>query len=1207
LTTAGTRDITGLREWIGRVRAGLRRRLIGSAALRLFAWVLGALVVLALADAALRLPVWLRWAHFLIGLAAAGWAFRAWVLPAWRFRPSLTSVALRVESHEPGARGRLASAVELEDLSSRASGLERDLATLSARRLAADLAAGAASRKAAGPRARGALRRSGTAAAAAVAAAVALSALFPSSAWTGVVRAAAPWAGAEWPKRTVIHDATVVAIHPKGEPAPLRVVLSDSHRSPDRTDVSARVRVLEGGEVVDRYRALASWQRRAARAGEHEGELFEVLAEGVGDALEYRFESVDDRTEWRRVELVERPAVRAASAEIRRPPYLIATAPESEPESVSVDLGRGLDERASAPASLEGSSVALELELNKPAVARPGDRAWAESTFGAGAPELDLTVSGDGRTWTLGFELGGSARLGVMLEDEHGIESEEEVVFRFPSLQDGAPSVVVLEPARDVTALPGAVIDLRARARDDVALAALWASAQRFSPSGAEPSGPAGAVEPAGEAETLDRASVSAGEVTAEVGARVELGRFGAEPGDEVRLWATAADVYAYETGRREPVESAVRRVLIVSEEAFVEGVRGELSAMRREAIRLFEGQQRLAGETARGEASAGEVRRGQESITRDLERQVERAEALRERVRRNRLEDAALESLTEGARALSESASGASRRAGERAGAREQAGEAPGEDVERAQERAMDELGELIALLDSGEDAWSARRDLEDLAREQRENLEATRELGRETAGLSPEQLTDEQRERLGEITEAQRELAERARSATRGLRETSEKLEESDPATSSALEQAAERLERSGTSGRMQEAAEQAQENRTARSSSLQQESLEELEEALERLDDAEAARDEQLRRVAQSLVDTIRGLVETQERELARLEGAGEALPVGLDGAMIALHRRTIAAQQTAQAERELRPAARPLEEAAGAQLGAVSALRAEPADRGGALERERESLEALGRALEEAERLRDRLEEEALEEAREELSEAYRAALAEQIELRRAAREAAPGGEADRRARAELRRLAREQRALAERLGELYGETQELSDAVVFRFAHEKLDAALEGASAALRGGDARAADAAQSRAVSLLRGLVAALEEEPTDDDDGFDEGGGGGGSGGGGQQGGGQGLLPGAAQLKLLRSIQGDLLERTRAADEGRGPAGDLESLGSEQRELSEVGETLIEELSQQGGPGGGNAGPGADEQSGGAGAGEAGDEGGAP
>jgi len=1208
---AETPEIGTLEAWLRRVRAAVRQRLVASASLRVLAAALGAMLVLVLADAALRLPAWLRWAHLVIGVGALVWAVRARVAPAWRFRPSLTSVALRVESRVPAARGRLASAVELDALALRSEGVERDLAVLSSRRLAAELGWEEAAR-ASGLEVRGPLRRAAGAALAVVVVSAALAAAFPGSAWTGVVRAAAPWAGAEWPKRTEIADATVVSIHPKGEPAPLRVVLSSSHRAPDRTDVSARVRVLEGGEVVDRYRALASWQRRrASSVGDElvEGELFEVLAEGTGDALEYRFESVDDETGWRRIELVDRPAVRSASATIRRPPYLIATAPESEPESVSVDLGRGLDERATAPASLSGSSVSVTLGLNKPAEARPGDAGWVRATFGERAPEMDVEVLEGGTVWTLSFELDEPARVGVSLVDEHGIESEEPVVFRFPSSRDGAPSVVVLEPARDLTALPGAVIELSARGRDDVALASLWASAQRHAPAGAAPSGPEGAVAPAGEAEVLERASVSAGELTAEVSATVELERFGVEPGDELHLWATAADVFAYETGRRGPVDSAVRRVLVVSEQSFVEGVRGDLSAMRREAIRLCEGQQRLAGETARGEAGAGEVRREQESLARDLERQVERAEALRERIRQNRLEDEALESLTEGARALSESASGAARRAGERAAERERTGEAPGEEVERAQERALDELGELIALLDSGEDAWSARRGLEDLAREQRENLEATRELGRETAGLSPEQLSEEQRERLEEISETQRELAERSRAATQGLRETAEKLAESDPATSSALQQAAEQLERSGTSGRMQEAAEQAQENRTARSSTLQQEAAEELEGALEQLDDAERARDEQLRRVAQSLVDTISGLVETQRAELGRLEGAGRgALPGDLDDGMIALHRRTIAAQQTALSERELRPAAAPLGEAADAQLRAVSALRGEPVDREGALGSERESLAALERALEEAERLRDRLEEEALEEEREELGKAYRAALAAQIELRRAAREAAPGGEVDRRARAELRRLARDQRELAGTIGELYAETQELSDAVVFEFAHRKLDAAMEGAMSALGEGDAGAADAAQSRAVSLLRGLVDSLEEEPMDDDDGFDEGGGGGGSGSGGGSQGGEGLLPGAAQLKLLRSIQGDLLERTRAVDEGSGLEGDLELIGGEQRELSEVGEALIEELSQQNQPGGvqpnreggANERPRGDEEQGG-------DEGGSP
>lgn len=1159
----------GTAERLRASRAALRRWLLSISLLQLVGWAVGVFLLLAALDYLLRLPAWIRWTHFTIGVGALVWAWRTRVRPASAFRPSLSDLALEIERRRPEFRDRLASSVELDELASQSAGVEGELARLASARSgppAGNLLDGLFDRTL--------LVRTAIAVVVIVGSGIAAGVLRPAESGTAAIRTAAPWSSTAWPKRTGVVDVTGVTLHPRREAMPLRAALTHSNHAPDETDVAVRTRVYEGGVVVRRARLLASWQQREIALGDQlgegrGGELFEVLADTDGDMIEYRFETLDDATEWTRVELVERPTVLAATAEIRRPAYLISASPDDEPDALMVDLGQGSDERAAAPPSLAGSTVELTLALNKSVEPRSSEEGWVEETFGPHAGSASVLASEDNTTWTVSFSLEDTRVLRVSLRDHRGVESAESSVFRFPAQRDQAPSVVVIEPAFDDTALPQATVRLAANATDDVALAALWSSAQRYEPEGAEPSGNGGAMAAAGEEMVLERAGVSAGELRGEVASELSLADFEARPGDEVRLWATAIDVYAYETGLREPTRSGVRRIFIVSEDEFVEDIRGALTGVRRESIRLFEAQRELSSRTQRGEADLENVRREQDALSRDIERQSERLSSLRDRISSNGLEDDALEGLTRDAQRLAESAEDAARAASD-AAQRDDA-DSP-EDVGRSQERALDDLGELIALLDSGEDAWTARRNLERLLREQLENLEATRELGQETAGLSADELRPEQQDELERIAQRQSELAEQSRSAQESLRETEQSLEESDPATAAALEQAAESLEQADVTRRMEEAAQQAQQNRTSRSAALQQEAAEQLQEALEELDNAERARDEQLRRMAQNLVDTIKALVASQQNELARLERDEPRL----DAAMIALHTRTIAAAETALGERELRGAARPLEDAAASQLDAIAALRAADLDAGGARAAETESLSRLQDALEEAERLQQQIEEEATDRQREEIKEAYRQALAQQTELRDRTRTAVPDGEPDRRARAALRRLSGEQDDLAGVVSDLFSKTQELDDAVVFKFAHTRLDEALARSVDSLRDADGDEALHSQARAIVLLRSLVEALDEDQPDDDEPFDDGGGGGG---GGQEGGPPELIPGGAQLKLLRAIQGDLLDRTRSVDDGRRPTSDLRSVGAEQRELSQIGQQLIDELTSENTP----------------------------
>ena len=79
-------------------------------------YIVGAVLVGG-TDYALRLPSWLRVGFWIVGLATLIMVIRKWWIPAWRFRPSLTDVALRLEQTEDakkaGLGGVLASGIEL--------------------------------------------------------------------------------------------------------------------------------------------------------------------------------------------------------------------------------------------------------------------------------------------------------------------------------------------------------------------------------------------------------------------------------------------------------------------------------------------------------------------------------------------------------------------------------------------------------------------------------------------------------------------------------------------------------------------------------------------------------------------------------------------------------------------------------------------------------------------------------------------------------------------------------------------------------------------------------------------------------------------------------------------------------------------------------------------------------------------------------------
>ncbi|TVQ62145.1 MAG: hypothetical protein EA378_06710 [Phycisphaerales bacterium] len=1200
-----------------RVRSAARALLVTHRLSTLLATGLLLIVLAALADWALRTPGALRGLGLAAGLAAAGWFLWKAVLPAARFDPTLTDVALRLEraSGDPELRGLLGSAVDFANARTHRSpqnphagpqGQARE-SELS-RAMASSVVAAAAQRV----RTRNAarvlrparpVRRLGLGAGAVLLVA-ALALVSPELTRIGAQRVLTPWSGAEWPRRTQVADATSITVHPIGRALPLRAALERTNRARGETSVDARYRVITDGRAGPVRRAPMTPQQHGSE-GAYDAEIYERLIEptlgtGVAQAeLEYWFETEDDRSRSRRVLLIEAPEVRAAEAFVEPPPY-VARAARSEHRgaplfvSGSADLGSGNDERAVLGPVLDGSVVELRLTLSRP-VPTPTDALSMSAVFGQerGLPEgAELTV--DGRSWVVRWVADGPVSVSVRPVDEHGIAAFDAARFAIDAAPDRPASATLLEPARDEAVLATAVVGVLGEARDDVGLAyaAIERTIARRVP------GSEGGVEPEGDPARLEAIEHAEGQpvpTTATLRTTLDLATLardndaeatGLAVGDELWLQVVAQDTFERDGERHEPARSALRRLIIIDEATLADRLRAELGGMRRGAMRLDEQQGELNADVAAGVVGDRTTER-QAGLTDRAEAQRDLVERLRERQARNRLRDDALADLLDRAADALSRASGASERARQaldRAASSEDEDSASDDrrNAQQAQEDVRDQLGRLIEMLDRGEDGWLARRSVERLLSEQRDLAERTAEAALDTVGREMSELSPEELGRIESLGREQQELARRAQEAIEDLESRAEALREPDPAQARALAEAAQRGREQRVEQQQQAAAEQIAQNQTSSAQQLQEQAARSLEQMLEDLDRAEQRREEALRRLLAEAADRVRALVARQSSEIDRLLAAAPAGAFGgLDRAMIELHGATLSTADDLRAESpDLAGVARLLERASDSQTRAIIELRNDTVVPEQAERHEREALSQLEEALRQIEEQRQQADDQARQRAREALRRAYTEALRTQTSIRTDT-SLFEDRELTRRERAELRSLAERQLTLRAELTELHERTEGLAEAAVFDFAHTRLARLTLRASEGMRRGEAGPRVVQdQESTLSILRGLVEALAEDQREDE--FRDGQGGGGGGGGEQGGQDDGLVPPIAELKLLRAMQAEALARTRAAhraagEHGRQPdAEELEDVGELQSELRTHAERLIQQLQQQ-------------------------------
>jgi len=1149
------------------------------------AWVITTVLALIAFDFALRLPAAFRLVLLLAGLGGLAYALWSYLLPALAFTPSVTQIALRIERALPSLSGRLASSVEFA-----VAGIDRTnpLAARSLRDAEARLT-GESLRRHMNP------TRTLVSISALALAAVAFggfATVNPAAAETGLKRILLPLGDATWPARTGVesrvHEVlTGTGVFPRGQALPLRAAVT-------RGDHAQRIEAHYRMKIDGRFQP---WQR-VVLTQQGSGPIHERLVDSSAEAIEVYFASWDDQTDVEAVELIAPPAINQAHVRIAPPSYAADRLPEYE-----TTLGPGIDHRAATDtASLIGSQVEMTLDLNKPVPVPIGGEAhdeWMRTTFGwddaLDDRETDPALPGmwvnpdDDRQWVMRWQLQGTTRLSLNLVDEHGLRNVEPITYRIEAVADHPPSATILQPQSDEAVLPTARIDLIAEAQDDVAVSSLSMN---------------GRIQPAGEdspsEEVAWSAQTEANAPSSQLREPLDLAGLGVQDGDVVHIVAAARDTFVQDGRARDPVESSVRRLRIISEIEFASQLRRQLSAVRQNAIRIEATQSELQDSIIDDSVQPG-TERAQAQISERISQQQQAIDEIAQRMEENRLDDEQLASLLSQSRDLLDYAGRAATEATEAIADRRADGPAEMDDQEadderrslrepheedhdvvESQQEVREELSDLIELLDRDEDTWVITRHMQRVLDQQQRLQQETERLGRETVGLSMDELSEAMLSELDRIAMRQQELRDEARDLLNDLRERAESMADVDPQAASGMRAAARTGEQREVDRQMDEAAQRVQQNQLRTGRQAQQGASDTLQRMLQEIEETNRARAEQLLRQLASLIESIERLIAVQENELIALERGRDADDLtGRDRAMIRLNQNTQAvASEARQAGGEARRIARSLDRAADAQGAAVAALRAEPLRIDEAMDAESRSLELLNEAKTLAEELQEQTQEDELRRRREELIDAYRELAEQQVTVREATIELAPdpGEQLGRRELVEARRLGSRQDDIRTALNELRERTSELMDSPVFTHVHRRIDEWSTQVQDKLNDGriDTGATDRQNMIARAIGR-LIEALEEsiQPPDEFE-DDQSGGGGGSGGGEQP-----LIPPITELRLLRGIQEEVYERTKLLNQRDGLDESLRrerlrELGREQRDLQQIGEDMLERLQQQ-------------------------------
>ena len=504
-------------------------------------------------------------------------------------------------------------------------------------------------------------------------------------------------------------------------------------------------------------------------------------------------------------------------------------------------------------------------------------------------------------------------------------------------------------------------------------------------------------------------------------------------------------------------------------------------------------------------------------------------------------------------------------------------------------QEEVLSSMEELLQDLSQWRNEYDASREVTDLILQQETLKEKTGELGRQTLTRSREKLSPQEQADLARLAERQKKQADQFEQLQARLKEKVASAPEAGAPSTAALSDALEQSREQAVPEQMREAAGQIGENRMGEASRSQDEILQKLRDLEKTLNEHHESDSETLVKKLKQAVEDLQSLREREEELLRKVEAASaQSDPAQRRDELMRLEK------QQRQLRDETAKAARRLERlrahrsAASAQRAASRMQQAQESaaqgESGEASRQQQEALEDLEQAQRDAARELQRAEEqlafEQLETIAGELKSMIDMLEAAIVETRRLDTLRKASGRLTRGQLQALNDLVTTQRNLREDTDRL---AEKLTAAKVFA-------QALRGASRSMQ----RAVELLQARETgeetqqnqqAAKRRFVDMVDAWKNQDDNKGGKQSESGQNGQGAQSGPPMESIPGIAELRMLVSLQKELLERTDRLNELRESGATLSeaqeaefnSLTLEQSELADLTRNFLRKAGESG------------------------------
>lgn len=499
---------------------------------------------------------------------------------------------------------------------------------------------------------------------------------------------------------------------------------------------------------------------------------------------------------------------------------------------------------------------------------------------------------------------------------------------------------------------------------------------------------------------------------------------------------------------------------------------------------------------------------------------------------------------------------------------------------VAENQDSVLESLSEMLQDLSQWRNETDASRELADIAKQQEDLNKQAGELGRQTLTKPREALSPQEQADLAKLAERQKRQAEQFEQLEAKMREMAEELARENPAAARTLKDALDQAAQEAVAGRMRETAGQLNENRMGEASRSQEEILQKLHDLQDTLQNKRDSDTETLVKKMKQAEQELQGLRDKQAELLKKMEQAAQNPDTSQGEEELKKLRREQEQlrDETAKMSRKLQrlQARKP---GSSAQRAAERMQQAEEnmddGDQAEAMQDQQEALDDLEQAQRELARDRRRAEEQLAQEQLEKIADELKDMIGrEQAVIDETRRLDGLHSEAGKWSRAQilsLRDLGTVQHTLKDETDRL---VEKLTAAEVFALALKGASRNMQRAADLLGEKNAgietqQAEEAARQRFVDLIEALKQDQDEMSQRNQQEQE----GGGEQGDQEQGPPTDGIPTLAQIKMLITLQRELMQRTKDLSEIREKTGrltpaqqqELETLAREQEELADL------------------------------------------